>query len=496
MKKPLIAGLLLLVAVGAGLSFKYLNGESLQGSFPPSSSLSMSLRSSPVSSSAVAGTDDHEFTGLTLDCTISTGCTITDLTLQGFLDDEGDNNDWDTSYDSADHSSHLSDAVASVWLVDDSGAVVSDVESVSSSSYQVLFGGLNLTMANGDSMDLIVVGDISSNVYWGGDAEGIAFGVNASTDLVAEDGDGNSVVPSGTVNAGTPVVYTSTLPNGSLTASVDSSTPAAATVTNGTADQLASIFRFNSTNEAFLITKLSINNSQTGVRLANLGDNDNNVHTITLEYEDEDGTIQTDSAALVSGTAQFSGLTMFVPADDSALLSVNVDINSTADGATVGEKIKLNLAFNNFTALGITSGATLNGAALDASVASTADLDFGRITYKAGSGIFAIDGAQNLSSKTPGSSASLTIDNDAGDNANKLPAGAIICMDDNNNGICALEDIYIVTSWPSTKAGTEDIVSVIMIDDAGDGTYDAHDDVLYALPGTGFLSGVKAITVN
>lgn len=498
MKKTLIFAFLLFLVVGAALSFNYLNGEKLQGSFgsPMAETLTMSLRSSPVSGSAVKGFEDVEFVGMTLDCTVSLGCTVTDLTLQGFLDDEGDHNDWDKGPDAADHSSELSDAVASVWLVDSSGAVLSDVEAVSSTTYQVNFSSLDLSLAYGDSMDLIVVGDLSTDVYWDNNAEEIAFGINASTDLIVEDGDGSSLGASGTVNAGTPVVYQSTLPNGDLTVSVDSTTPAATTVSNGTADQLASVFRFQASNEAFLISELSVNNSQTGVTAAKLGDNDNNVSVVTLEYEDEDGTTLQERGFLVNGTAQFSGLELYVPNDDTALLSVYVDLTTSAAGATVGEKVKLNLAFEDFEALGTTSGATLSAASLDASVSARADFDMGKITYKIGTGVFAVDGAHDLSTKTLGSSATLTVDDDAGENTNKLPVGSIVCVDDNNNRVCSGEDVYVVTAWPSTTVGTEDAVTLVLIDDAGDRKYDDSDDLLYALPGGGFLTQVKAITVN
>lgn len=498
MKNTLIFGFVLFLVVGAVLSFRLLSGEQLQGSFGSVApdTLTMSLRSSPVSGSVVGGSDEVDFTGITLDCTVSLGCTVTDLTLQGFLDDEGDHNDWDTAQDASDYSDSLSTLVDSVWLEDSTGNAVSDVEAVNSSTYKVTFDSIDLTMANGDSMDLVVVGNLSSDVYWDDNSEEFAFGINSTSDLVVEDRDGNSFVPTGTVNAGTPTVYQSTLPNGDLTVSVDSTTPAAASVTNGTSDQLASVFRFQASNEAFLVSSLYVNNSQTGVTAAKLGDNDNNVSVVTLSYTDEDGAVQEERGALVNGTAQFDGLELYIPKDDTALLSVYVDLKTTADGATVGEKVKLNLGFGNFEAVGNTSGATLKMKDIDFNIPSTADFDFGKISYTAGAGKFAVDGAQNLSTKTLGSSAPLTVDNDVADNSNKLPVGSIVCVDDNNNGVCKTEDLYVVTAWPSTTAGTEDAVTLTLIDDAGDGSYDDSDDLLYALPGGGFLAQVKAITVN
>lgn len=289
----------------------------------------------------------------------------------------------------------------------------------------------------------------------------------------------------------------STKSTGSLSISVSASTPKEDIVVAGSADVPVAIYEFTTTGEAFVVKSLSVNARQSGVSAASLGDYDNNISSITLSYQNSSGVTEEKSAYLVNGTASFSTLDFYIAADESEELTVYTTVNNiTSSGAssTAGELLELNLAFQNFQALGQSSGKTFEPERIDASISTSRDLDFGNITYQNGDNVFELDGAQDVS-LTLGSSLTLTIDDGAGDNSNNLPVGAMVCVDDNINKKCAKEDIYVVTSWPSSSSDTEDSVTVLAVDDAGDDNYDDNDPLLYALPGKGFLTSTNPMHV-
>jgi len=272
-----------------------------------------------------------------------------------------------------------------------------------------------------------------------------------------------------------------------LSVSVDSDTPLEDIVIAGSSDVEMSAFTFEATGEAFLITDLSVNNLQDGISASDLGEYDNNINTVTLSYEDDSGAMATASGYLVNGTASFSGLDLYVQKDDTANLTIYADLNNivpSGNSATAGEFINLNLAFNNFKAIGLDSGDYL----------SEHELNFGDLTYVEGSTYLRLDGAQTVSAIS-GDSANLTIDDGADDNTYKLPLGSVLCVDADENGSCLAEDTYIVTSWPSSTAGSEDMVSVTMLSDSGNGIYSDNIPVLYALPGSGYLTETNLMWV-
>ncbi|MFA5855177.1 MAG: hypothetical protein WC846_02735 [Candidatus Gracilibacteria bacterium] len=271
---------------------------------------------------------------------------------------------------------------------------------------------------------------------------------------------------------------------GTLTVSVASTTPREDILVAGDANQKTSAFTFTGTGEAFTVTDLSLNNAQEGVTAMDLGENDDNVVAVTLSYKDKDGTTKTASGYLVSGTAAFSGLDFYIGKDSMATLEVYADLNTIPSGADAGGYINLNLAFNDFEAIGEDSGATID--------AST--LDFGTTAWTNGSSDFRLDGAQTLTT-TLGGTSTLTVDNGSGDNTNKLPVGTLICVDDDTSATCSSEDIYVVLGTTESTAKTEDSLSVKSINDAGDYTYDDNDPLLYALPGTGYLTSTNRMYI-
>jgi len=86
-------------------------------------------------------------------------------------------------------------------------------------------------------------------------------------------------------------------------------------------------------------------------------------------------------------------------------------------------------------------------------------------------------------------SSSFTIDNNTADQAD-LPVGAFLCMTGaGGDTSCdsSTDDIYVVTAW--VDGATEDTVTAILINNSLGGTYEALDEVLYAIPGMHSLTG-------
>ncbi|MFA4814830.1 MAG: hypothetical protein WC924_02310 [Candidatus Gracilibacteria bacterium] len=460
-------------------------------------SLSIALASTPVGANTyVRGSHDVPFVGIVFACGSASDCEISNLITQGYYDDEGDFSDFDTVYDRGDHTTTLNRIVSSVWLEDAEGNVVATPVSVNSRNYRATFSSFSWTVSAGDTDVLYVMGDLTTSAFANNDAENIAFGIPSGPYVTAEDEEGSAISVTGSVNT-SAATYVTTAANGSLTVSVNADTPREDIVVAGTSDVEISAYEFEASNEDFVVSSLSVNNIQSGVAIDDLGDYDNNISAIHIIYENSDGDTEEDSSYLVGGTATFSGLDLYVPEGGSATLTVTADVNPIVMGAaTSGELVSLNLAFNSFSAIGQTSGETLNPADLDASVSSAADLDFGTVSYTNGDNVVEIQGRFTALFVRAGAAVTFRVDNGSGDNTNTLPVGTLVCVDDNRDGACSNEDIFIVTAWSGTTAGIFDRVTLVNMDDAGDSSYDDNDPLLYALPGRGFLSSTNFMHVH
>lgn len=466
-----------------------ITGKTMTVSSP---ALTANLAAVPVSDTFVKGSENVKFLGVSLKCGSASDCEIDDVTLTGSIDDDNDGTygqgQNDTATDASAHDGYLNEFVGSVWLEDSEGNVVADAESVLSTG-AVNFTSIDWNLDGGETEVMYVVGNISSDAYKNSDAERISFSIESAGDITYTDDDGNSRNASGTVNTAEST-YMTTSDGGSLTITVDPASRNEDILVSGSADQAVSKFKFTTTDEAFVVTKLGVNARQgsDAVTLAALGNQDNNITNVRVTYTNSDGVEEVKVGQLSDGTVELEGMDFFVPKDDDATLSVAVDVNDIETGATAGEYIDLNISFANFEAVASDSGETYKGNKIDASVSAGSDLDFGAITWTDGDGVFDLDGAQDVT-LTLGGTLTLTIDDGAGDNTNKLPVGTLLCVDDDDSGACTTEDIYVVTAWDGTSSGTEDTVTVRALDDAGDDNYADNDPLLYALPGAGYLTG-------
>ncbi|MFH1284674.1 MAG: S-layer homology domain-containing protein [Candidatus Peregrinibacteria bacterium] len=476
-----------------------ITGKTMTVSAP---SLVLSLAAVPASQTYVKGEKNIKFTGISAKCGSASNCKVTDVLLQGYLDDSGTADDWTTDGIGDDHASYLNAYVGSVWLEDSVGGIIAPAASVESDG-DVVFDNMSWSISGGDTELFYIVGSISSDAYKNSDGEDIAFGIETAGDVDYTDDDGNSQDSTGTPNnEGTattdPSTFVTVSDGGSLTISVDAGTKNEDIVVAGTADQEISKFKFTTTAEAFTVRKLSINARQSGVTTATLGDYDDNVQLIKVSYTNSDGNTETKTGTLTNGTANFGGMDFYIPKDDDAVLTVYATMNTVTAGADVGTYVDLNLAFNDFDALAESSGETYFASKIDNDYAAASDLDFGTITWVAGN--YDINTAVGTLAALNASQTLVVNDSHTGDtNPGNLPVGTLLCVSADATCTASAESIMVVTSWTEGTAWTDlgdtgDSVVTKVLNNADTAFADA-DNIIYALPGSGYLTNAKQMHV-
>lgn len=136
----------------------------------------------------------------------------------------------------------------------------------------------------------------------------------------------------------------------------------------------ASTYAFTATGEDFLISTLTLeNNSDESNPLAN----DNAVQTVRISYSKATGGYGQGFASLVNGRATFNNLELLVPAGNSTMVYITVDLKPQPGGAGTnsGDQVELDFPIEGeFLATGMTSGATL------AAIGNATDVDGSNVT--------------------------------------------------------------------------------------------------------------------
>jgi hypothetical protein len=446
-----------------------------------SASLTTALAAVPVagattnnSNTYVKGQKNIKFTGISAKCGTASTCKLTDMTLTGYMDIGNDG----TFAAGVDTAVYVNTYVGSVWVDDGEGNHVATAKSVSSAGV-VTYDSLSYTIPAGKTVVLYVIGDLSSNATA---AYNVAFSL-ASAGITYEDKDGNTNSSSGAVNGTTaPTTYVSTSAGGVLTASVDAATTKDNIAVAGTSDVEIARFKFSGTREAFTVKALSLQDYQLGVATADLGEYDNNITSIKIEYTNSAGTVETKSGYMTAGNAQFSGMDLYLAKDDDAVMKVYATIPTIASGASAGEVIQLNLALNNFEALSGSGGETYKADKLDA---GSALLSVGTITWTGTTGP-KTPGTADTTMTVGGTETFAVNDLDAA-----LPVGTMLLFDNDGTFDATNSDIMILTT--AYADGTLTVTGIMA--DVSDAEIDAAENIYYALPGTGYLSATNMLQV-
>ncbi|XKT75380.1 MAG: hypothetical protein ACJKSS_01160 [Patescibacteria group bacterium UBA2103] len=169
----------------------------------------------------------------------------------------------------------------------------------------------------------------------------IKTGSNAGSWNAVVSGTGSGVETGSTVTISSTTLQTITIGSGSLSASVGAGDPNADNVVAGQSAVHVGQFNFAAANSPYTVRELQVkipNGASTSIS------------NVTLKYTNSNGAVEEKSQALVTGagagTASFTGLDFYIPADDDRNVDVYVSIPTIASGAVAGAAISADLAYN------------------------------------------------------------------------------------------------------------------------------------------------------
>jgi hypothetical protein len=216
-------------------------------------------------------------------------------------------------------------------LVDNAtGAQIGSAKSSPSSSNNF---GVNLALAK--SVTKVI--DVYANIKSGSNAGAMVATLDAAT-----GGTGATTGQSITIGSDA-TLQTITVGSGSLTITRDAGTPVNSNVIAGTNMVQVGKFNFEAANSSYTVQELQV---------AVPNSVNNSVSNVTLKYKNSAGVEQTMTQALVIGgstsTASFTGMTFYVPMNDSADVDVYVDIPTITSGASSGAGVYVALSSTGF----------------------------------------------------------------------------------------------------------------------------------------------------
>lgn len=330
-----------------------------------SSALTVSLSSSPTSQSTVKGTQGVEMMGFSFAAGTSSTAKITQIVLTGYSKGNAGSL---TTYAVA----NLATDVLSATLWD--GTTQVGTSKSPNASGVITFDNLTWQLGKGETRKLTVKVNAGTTLLSGSTSDSAYLGVaTIATDVVAQDGDGNPITPSaGTTSPAnaTPTNVLTVGTSGTLTVSLDGDTPLSSLVAGNTTGVTVGKFNFAAATESFTISKLRVAvdgastcyaaSTTATTQNATNGSCDDGIGNVKLSYQKADNTTETVSCSLSSGIADCQGMSFFVPASKSRVLSVLIDTTNIAQLYTSGDAPVFGLDFdNNFKADG-TSGSTLS----------------------------------------------------------------------------------------------------------------------------------------
>ncbi|MBL4694753.1 S-layer homology domain-containing protein [Candidatus Gracilibacteria bacterium] len=334
------------VATTAIIPSSDLQGNGMKAVAP---SLTTTLSSTPVSDTFVKGTNLVPMVGINWKAGDSEAITLTDLTLRGELDINGDGYDDQAS---------LKDYVGAVYLYHD-GVKISGPESLDSAG-DVAFTGINWEIAKSTTEKMVVMADLAklSSVT----AELIAFGIDATSDVTAQDEDGDSVTSGlAPINQSQTVVVT--MNDSGTLALTEEGSPSAGILVGGTTDVLVAKYKFNAVDEAFIVNDLELFTDTNTTSTDAESTYQRVVSVLKVKYTNSAGTEVTKTGNFSAGQFTFNDMDMLVEKDKSAYVQILVDANTIQGGAVSGDLLRVvineNTTTNDFEAVGQGSGVTL-----------------------------------------------------------------------------------------------------------------------------------------
>ena len=306
-----------------------------------SSSLTLGLSANPADSTAVKGQQNVEAVGITFTAANASALKVTDITLTGYSDADGAD-----AFD-AGSAGDIGSMVASVALYEkESGTVIAtspSANNLAATAGTLVYNNLNWNIPAGQTKTLLVKANLlnlaaPTKHYFG-------FDIVNTTDVTAVDSSNNTVnAANEDKNGGASITTAVNVVDAGylfVTEHDDSPSKQKNSLYWGQTGVTVSQFKLRSTNEAFLVDKITVDS-------ADATDAKNNVAAVYLQYKNEAGTTVTTSAQPLDSNAStsfsFSGTNRpYVPKDLYTVVSVKIDtIGTYAAGATSGQDFAMN----------------------------------------------------------------------------------------------------------------------------------------------------------
>ena len=291
--------------------------------------LTLAIASSPQSQTIVKNARDVKMVGFTLSANTVSDLTVTSLAV---------------TQDAANSGSDDYTDVTNLRLYEDTKGVLTKLTSgkdlTSNSSPKATFSSLSYQVKAGDTVKVVVLGDIPSTATAGNI---FGLGIAATTDVSVQDADGRTASVSGTPNSDGETIYVTIAGSGTLTLAADGDTPSSMVMSTNSDKVLASIFQFSAKDEDFKVSKFRLSSNGT-----------DEIKSMTVEYQNKAGETVTKTQPMnTSGQADFSGESLWVPKNKDADLKVYVNTASEAEGADSGATVDVDFVYNaNFEAFG------------------------------------------------------------------------------------------------------------------------------------------------
>ncbi len=302
-----------------------------------SSALALAVAANPASSTVVKGASNVDAVGITFTAANASDLLVTDITLTGYSSSgTGTGAAW-----SKGSAGDIGSMVSSVALYEkETGTLIATAPSannLAASAGTLVYNNLSWNIPAGGSKTLLVRANLLNLAAPTKDY--FAFDIVLAGDVTAIDSSSNTINGSAAPNGSTaPTITVNFTDSGHIFVTEDISSPSKSksSLYWGQTGVTTTQFRMRTTNEGFLVDKMTID--ATGEAT----DAKNNVKNVYLEYKNKVGTTVTTSAQSLDTNAStsfsFSGDNRpYVPKNSYATISVKIDtIGTHSEGATSG----------------------------------------------------------------------------------------------------------------------------------------------------------------
>lgn len=303
--------------------------------------LVVTLASTPAAQTWVKGSE-VEVNGYNFAAGDAKDVKVTAISLEGYIDADVNSTFAAGSEGSDPNKVYVKDVLSTVALYD--GTTQIGTTKTVATDGTVTFNTLNWNIPAGSTHKLTVKSLSSNNAPYGSEDDAVKFAV---TSVTAEYDNGTGLTPNiDAVNGGADITISQRITGaGTLTMALDADTPNSDLVVMGNSGVAVTKVKFTTTKEPFTVEKLQIKNGGTA-------SSDANYTSVVIEYKNEAGATVTNTGYFSGGVINFSGLTIYVPKDDSAVVTLKANLNTKDGGATNDHVVALDADYDtNFRAV-------------------------------------------------------------------------------------------------------------------------------------------------